>query len=95
MDPDVLYVDTGQAITGAGTAAAIDACLYLVRQKHGTAVGNAIARRMVVPGHRHGGQAQYIETPVPRLAATCSTCLSGPARTSPSRYQSNGLPPTR
>ena len=65
VDPDVLYVDTGQVITGAGTAAAIDACLYLVRQYHGAAVANAIARRMVVPGHRHGGQAQFIEALVP------------------------------
>lgn len=65
VDAGVLYVDAGPVVTGAGTAAAIDACLYLVRQRHGAAVANAIARRMVVPGHRHGGQAQFIETPVP------------------------------
>jgi transcriptional regulator GlxA family with amidase domain len=63
VDPDVLYVDNGSVITSAGTAAAIDVCLYLVRQEHGAAVANAIARRMVVPSHRHGGQAQYIEQP--------------------------------
>jgi transcriptional regulator GlxA family with amidase domain len=63
VDPDVLYVDNGTVITSAGTAAAIDVCLHLVRQEHGAAVANAIARRMVVPSHRHGGQAQFIEQP--------------------------------
>jgi transcriptional regulator GlxA family with amidase domain len=65
VDPDVLYVDDGQVITSAGTAAGIDACLHLVRQEYGAAVANAIARRMVVPPHRSGGQAQYVEAPVP------------------------------
>jgi transcriptional regulator GlxA family with amidase domain len=64
VDPDVLYVDAGQVITSAGTAAGIDACLYLVRKEQGGAVANAIARRMVVPPHRDGGQAQYVERPV-------------------------------
>ncbi|MFC8191255.1 helix-turn-helix domain-containing protein [Cellulomonas sp. NPDC057328] len=63
VDPDVLYVDDGCVVTSAGTAAAIDVCLHLVRQEHGAAVANAIARRMVVPAHRHGGQAQFIEPP--------------------------------
>ena len=65
VDPDVLYVDEGQVITSAGTAAGIDACLHLVRQEHGVAVANAVARRMVVPPFRDGGQAQYVEAPVP------------------------------
>ncbi len=60
VDPGVLYIDDGQIITSAGTAAGIDACLHLVRQEHGAAVANAIARRMVVPPHRDGGQAQYV-----------------------------------
>jgi transcriptional regulator GlxA family with amidase domain len=60
VDPGVLYVDAGPVITSAGTAAGIDACLHLVRQEHGAAVANAIARRMVVPPHRDGGQAQYV-----------------------------------
>ena len=64
VDPSVLYVDDDQVITSAGTAAGIDACLYLVRQEQGSAVANAIARRMVVPPHRDGGQAQYVERPV-------------------------------
>ena len=64
VDPNVLYIDEGSVLTSAGTAAGIDLCLYLVRQEHGAAVANAVARRMVVPPHRDGGQAQYIETPV-------------------------------
>ncbi|MEP7054882.1 MAG: helix-turn-helix domain-containing protein [Actinomycetota bacterium] len=68
VDADVLYVDEGQIVTSAGTAAGIDACLYLVRQEYGAAVANAIARRMVVPPHRSGGQAQFVEAPVPQSA---------------------------
>ncbi|WP_392672452.1 GlxA family transcriptional regulator [Streptomyces sp. LN785] len=71
IEPDVLYVDEGQIITSAGTAAGIDAALHLVRQAHGPGVANAIARRMVVPPHRDGGQAQYVERPLPRTA--CDT----------------------
>jgi transcriptional regulator GlxA family with amidase domain len=64
VDPDVLYVQDDKILTSAGTAASVDAGLHLVRQEHGTAVATAIARRMVVPPHRDGGQAQFIETPV-------------------------------
>src|SRR5258708_21322449 len=64
VDPSVLYVDDDPVVTSAGTAAGIDACLYLVRKEHGSAVANAIARRMVVPPHRDGGQAQYVDRPV-------------------------------
>jgi transcriptional regulator GlxA family with amidase domain len=64
VDPSVLYVDDGLIITSAGTAAGIDACLYLVRKEQGASVANAIARRMVVPPHRDGGQAQFVERPV-------------------------------
>ncbi|QXE34804.1 helix-turn-helix domain-containing protein [Streptomyces sp. GMY02] len=66
VEPDVLYVDEGPVITSAGTAAGIDACLHLVREEYGPEVANAIARRMVVPPHRDGGQAQFIERPLPR-----------------------------
>ncbi|NED90359.1 helix-turn-helix domain-containing protein [Streptomyces sp. SID11233] len=66
VEPDVLYVDEGSVITSAGTAAGIDACLHLVRQAYGPAAANTIARRMVVPPHRDGGQAQYIQRPLPR-----------------------------
>ncbi|MFD5147544.1 helix-turn-helix domain-containing protein [Streptomyces sp. NPDC058401] len=71
VDPDVLYVDEGQVITSAGTASGIDACLHLVRQEQGSEVANTIARRMVVPPHRDGGQAQYIRRPLPRTS--CDT----------------------
>ncbi len=69
VDPSVLYVDDDPVITSAGTAAGIDACLYLVRKEQGSRVANAIARRMVVPPHRDGGQAQYVERPVAEPAA--------------------------
>jgi transcriptional regulator GlxA family with amidase domain len=66
VDPGVLYVADGPVITSAGTAAGIDACLHLVRLEHGAAVANAVARRMVVPPHRDGGQAQYVPVIVDR-----------------------------
>ncbi|UXA17609.1 helix-turn-helix domain-containing protein [Mycobacterium sp. SMC-4] len=65
VDRNVLYVDDGNLITSAGTAAGIDACLHLVRREMGSEVTNKIARRMVVPPHRDGGQRQYIEQPIP------------------------------
>ncbi|MFJ3809638.1 helix-turn-helix domain-containing protein [Streptomyces sp. NPDC090073] len=71
IEPDVLYVDEDPVITSAGTAAGIDACLHLVRKEQGPEVANKIARRMVVPPHRDGGQAQYIERPLPRTS--CDT----------------------
>ena len=64
VDCDVLYVEDGPILTSAGTAAGIDACLHLVRQEFGARAATALARRMVVPPHRDGGQAQYVETPV-------------------------------
>jgi AraC family transcriptional regulator, transcriptional activator FtrA len=66
---DVLYVEDGPVITSAGTAAGIDMCLNLVRRTHGAEAANGIARRMVVPPHRDGGQAQFVETPVRHCAA--------------------------
>jgi transcriptional regulator GlxA family with amidase domain len=65
VDPDVLYVDNGRVLTSAGKAAAMDLCLHLVRLDHGSAVANAVARRLVVPPHRDGGQAQFVTAPVP------------------------------
>jgi len=65
VDPRVLYVDEGSVLTSAGMAAGIDLCLHLVRGDHGAEVANTIARRMVVAPHRTGGQAQFIEQPVP------------------------------
>ncbi|MGW0051371.1 helix-turn-helix domain-containing protein [Nocardia cyriacigeorgica] len=69
VDPDVLFVDEGNLITSAGTAAGIDACLHLVRREIGSAAANGIARRMVVPPQRDGGQRQFIERPVPDCAS--------------------------
>jgi AraC family transcriptional regulator, transcriptional activator FtrA len=69
LDPDVLFVDDGNIITSAGTAAGIDACLHLVRRELGSAAANVIARRMVVPPQRDVGQRQYVELPVPECTA--------------------------
>ncbi|TDC41977.1 helix-turn-helix domain-containing protein [Micromonospora sp. KC213] len=60
-----LYIADGTVLTSAGTAAGIDACLHLVRQEHGSATATRLARRMVVPPHRDGGQSQYVEAPIP------------------------------
>jgi AraC family transcriptional activator FtrA len=65
VDPGVLYVDEGSILTSAGTAAGIDMCLHLVRRDLGAEAANTVARRMVVPPHRDGGQAQFVQTPVP------------------------------
>jgi transcriptional regulator GlxA family with amidase domain len=65
VDPDVLFVEDGTVITSAGTAAGIDACLHLIRSELGASAANVVARRMVVPPQRAGGQSQYIATPIP------------------------------
>ena len=65
VDPRVLYVDEGDVLTSAGMAAGLDLCLHIVRGDHGAEVANAIARRMVVAPHRSGGQAQFIDQPIP------------------------------
>jgi transcriptional regulator GlxA family with amidase domain len=75
VDPSVLYVDEGSVLTSAGISAGIDLCLHVVARDHGATVANAVARRLVVPPHRDGGQAQYVEAPLPaptgaRLEAT-------------------------
>jgi AraC family transcriptional regulator, transcriptional activator FtrA len=66
VTPDVLYVDNGRMLTAAGSAAAIDLCLHIVRHDFGVEAANSVARRLVVPPHRDGGQAQFIPRPVPR-----------------------------
>jgi AraC family transcriptional activator FtrA len=65
VNADVLYVDGGSVLTSAGSAAGIDLCLHIVRRDHGSKVANAVARRLVIPPHRDGGQAQLIEAPMP------------------------------
>ncbi len=76
VDPDVLYVDTGQVLTSAGLAAGIDMCLHVVRLDHGAELAAGIARHMVVPPYREGGQAQFVTRPLPvagpSLAETCA-----------------------
>ncbi|MCZ7414448.1 GlxA family transcriptional regulator [Streptomyces sp. WMMC897] len=73
LDPDVLYTDDAGVLTSAGVAAGVDLCLHMIRCDHGTAVANAVARRSVVPPHREGGQAQFIQRPVPRELGEGST----------------------
>jgi AraC family transcriptional activator FtrA len=68
VKPDVLYVDAGQVLTSAGSAAGVDLMLHIVRKDFGVRAANEIARRMVMAPHREGGQAQFIERPVPRHA---------------------------
>ncbi|SCF40403.1 transcriptional regulator, AraC family with amidase-like domain [Micromonospora purpureochromogenes] len=65
VDPDVLYLDDGDVLTSAGSAAGLDLCVHVVRRDFGAAIANAVARRLVIPPHRDGGQAQFIEAPVP------------------------------
>jgi transcriptional regulator GlxA family with amidase domain len=78
VECDALYVEDGPILSSAGTAAGIDACLHLVRAVHGSDVAVKLARRMVVPPHRDGGQAQYIEQPIPPApgAATLEPLLT-------------------
>ena len=63
VNPNVLYICDGPVYTSAGTAAGLDLCLHIIREDYGAAVANIVARRMVMPPHRDGGQAQYIATP--------------------------------
>lgn len=70
LRPDVLYVDTGDVVTSAGVAASLDCCLHVVRRHHGAEVAQRLARRIVLSPHRQGGQAQFIEHPVPAEART-------------------------
>lgn len=73
VDPNVLYVQDGRIITSAGTAAGLDACLHLLRIELGAEMANTIARRMVVPPQRDGGQAQFIAAPLPVSASLSLT----------------------
>lgn len=77
VDGEVLYVDEGQILTSAGSAAGLDLSLHVVRRDYGPEVANQVARRLVLPAHRNGGQLQYIERPVPeRENARLSDLLS-------------------
>jgi transcriptional regulator GlxA family with amidase domain len=80
VNPGVLYVDEGQLLTSAGVAAGIDLCLHMVRTDHGAAAAGDVARRMVAAMHRTGGQAQFMQRPLPdggeSLAATCHWAIT-------------------
>lgn len=76
LDPDVLYIDHGDVLTSAGTTAGIDLCLAMVAADHGADVANTLARRLVAPAHRSGGQAQYVDTPVSSAPESGSEGLS-------------------
>lgn len=67
LEPEVLYIDEGRIVTGAGSAAGVDLSLHLLRREYGSAVATAVARDLVVPPHRDGGQAQYVAAPVPDI----------------------------
>ncbi|REE94816.1 helix-turn-helix domain-containing protein [Thermomonospora umbrina] len=67
LEPDVLFVDDGDVLTSAGSAAALDLGLHLIRRDHGAEVANAVSRRLVFAAHRDGGQRQFVERPVPRV----------------------------
>ncbi|MEU6224798.1 helix-turn-helix domain-containing protein [Streptomyces sp. NPDC047042] len=73
VDADVLFIDDGDVLTSAGVAAGLDLCLHMVRRDHGAAVANEVARRTVVPPHRDGGQAQYIQRPLPETQLATTT----------------------
>ena len=74
LEPDVLYTDEGRVLTSAGEAAGIDLCLHMIRSDHGAAIANEVARSVVVPPHREGGQAQFIRTPVPEPDTSSTGC---------------------
>jgi AraC family transcriptional regulator, transcriptional activator FtrA len=90
LNPAVLYVDDGQILTSAGNAASADLALHILRSDYGAEIANTVARHLVVPPHRRGGQAQYVETPVAvrpeagdRLAATLEWAMQRPGQPLP------------
>ncbi|MFF1831439.1 GlxA family transcriptional regulator [Paenarthrobacter sp. NPDC058040] len=70
LDPDVLFTDGGDVLTSAGVASGIDLCIHIIRSDHGAAVANAVARGTIIPPHREGGQAQYIQRLVPEAKSS-------------------------
>ncbi|MBH0780490.1 GlxA family transcriptional regulator [Nocardia bovistercoris] len=81
LEPDVLYVDDGDVLTAAGSAAALDLGLHLIRRDHGAEIANAVSRRLVFAAHRDGGQRQFVERPVPGVRDTSLTPVLAWART--------------
>ncbi|NEB04145.1 helix-turn-helix domain-containing protein [Streptomyces sp. SID13726] len=70
LDPDVLFIDDGDVLTSAGAASGLDVCLHIIRKDHGSEVANQVARMCIVPPWRDGGQAQFIQHPVPETTAS-------------------------
>ena len=92
----MLFIDDGDVLTSAGLAAGIDLCLHIVRRDHGADVANAVARHCVVPPWRDGGQAQFIDRPVPADGgASTAAAASGRWPTSTARSTSPGWPAAR
>lgn len=92
VDPDVLFVCDGPVLTSAGSAAGLDLCLHIIRADHGEEVARRVARRMVMPPHRDGGQAQYVETPIRIGAAkTLAPLLDEVAATLDAEYTIDDL----
>jgi AraC family transcriptional regulator, transcriptional activator FtrA len=85
FDDDVLYVDQGQILTSAGSAAGLDLSLHVVRRDFGPDAANQVARRLVLPAHRNGGQRQYVERPVPERQDARLSDLLAKVRASPDR----------
>lgn len=75
VDPQVLYVDEGQIMTSAGSAAGLDLCLHLVRRDYGSKIANQVARRLVIAPHRDGGQAQFLQRPIDRAERSSLSVL--------------------
>jgi AraC family transcriptional activator FtrA len=70
LEPEVLFVDDGDVLTAAGSAAALDLGLHLIHRDHGAEIANAVSRRLVFTGHRDGGQRQFVERPMPTVPDT-------------------------
>ncbi len=79
-EPDVLYIDDGDVLTAAGSAAALDLGLYLIRRDHGAEIATAVSRRLVFAAHREGGQRQFVQRPVPAVKDTSLTSVLDWAR---------------
>ncbi|MFD0469759.1 GlxA family transcriptional regulator [Nonomuraea thailandensis] len=93
VDESVLYVDDGDVLTSAGLSGGLDLCLHIVRRDLGARVANQLARRLVVPAHRPGGQAQYVERAVDVTDDGIAPSCTGPWRTSTGRSPSRAWPP--
>lgn len=76
VEPDVLYIDEGRVLTSAGSAAGIDLCLHVIRKDFGARIANLVARRLVVPPHRDGGQAQFVGSPMPQTSSSGLAALT-------------------